>query len=373
MIPAAALPEIIRPIDTLRDARRSLVPRTRLEEVRAGARALRDELLSGPKALHYKTCELVRVPYPVRYAFANVFTQLPLASPVLHIVNRLYVVQFATPVGPKTLLFSPSDVLANAETRYFKRLGAGELTRAEGHIGDRSAAGLVKMAAQKLVAPQGPTVPEWLAKLGLAPEDIDFLSYDHLHTQDVRRWLGDGQNPGVFPNARLLVMREEWESAQGLLPSQADWYCPNGTRGVDPSRVVVLDSDVRLGDGVALVRTPGHTYGNHSLVVHTERGLLVSSENGVGVDNYAPENSRIDAVRRYAKNLGVEVVLNGNTQESSVEQYISMVLEKELAGPNPLAPEWPNTVTSSEFTKWWLFRGIAPSFNFGDLDLGARV
>lgn len=361
---------IVRPIDTFHGARASSVPLTRLEEVRRRARKFRDQMLSGPTVSFYKTCELVRVPYPVRFAFANVYVQRPIPTPVLHIVNRLYVIQFNTPSGCKTLLFSPSDVEANAETRFFKRLGAGELAKLEGKVGELSPGGIVKTLAAKLVAPQGPTVVEWLGKLGLRPEDIDFISYDHLHTQDLRNWLGgDGKAP-IFPNAKLLIMRAEWESVQGLLPSQADWYCPNGTRGIDPSRVVLLDGDVMLGDGLALIRTPGHTRGNHSLVAHTPDGVFVSSENGVSVDNFAPEKSAISAVRNYAKKTGVEIILNGNTQESSVDQYISMVQEKEMAGPSRRNPEFPNVLPSSEFAAWWLFRGIDPTFHIGDVEHG---
>ncbi len=358
----------IRAIDAFRGARESSVPTTRLEEVRKRSRKFREQMLSGKKALFYKTCELVRVPYPTRYAFANVYTQRPVSSPVIHITNRLFVIQFQAITGIKTLLFSPSDVLANADTRYFKRLGAQKLAKLP--------PGMLKTAAQKLVAPQGPTVVEWLAKIGLRPEEVDYLSYDHLHTQDVRNWLGgDGRAP-VFPNAKLLIMRAEWESAQGLLPPQSDWYCPNGTRGIDPKRVILLDDDVMLGEGVALVRTPGHTMGNHSLVAHTDDGLLVTSENGVSLDNYAPQVSRIHAVRSYAKKLALEVILNGNTQESSVEQYISMVMEKEIAGPSIRSPELPNIVPSSEFTPWWLFRGISasaftPTRVIGDLEFGS--
>jgi hypothetical protein len=352
----------LRVIDAFRGARESSVPTTRLEEVRKRARAFREQMLSGKKALFYKTCELVRVPYPTRYAFANVYTQRPVSTPVVHITNRLFVIQFESPGGMKTMLFSPSDVLANAETRYFKRLGADKITKLPGPL---------KSVVQKVAAPQGPTVTEWLERIGIRPEDVDYLSYDHLHTQDLRNWLGgDGGTP-VFPNAKLLVMRAEWESVSGLLPPQSDWYCPNAIRGIDPKRVILLDDDVMLGDGVALVRTPGHTMGNHSLVAHTDEGLLVTSENGVCLDNYAPQASSIHAVRSYAKKLRLEVVLNGNTQESSVEQYISMVMEKEIAGPSIRSPELPNMVPSSEFTPWWLFRGIAPTRTIGDLEFGS--
>lgn len=359
-------------LDLFDGARSSGVPLTRLEEVRKRARRFREQMLSGPRVRFYRTCELVRVPYPVRYAFANVFTQRPLASPVLHITNRLFVVQFDSEAGLKTLLFSPSDVLANAETRYFKRLGAGELAKLEGKVGEFSPAGIIKTLAQKLVAPQSPGVVEWLDQIGIRPEDVDYLSYDHLHTQDVRNWLGGDGRKAVFPNAKLLVTRREWEAISGLLPSQADWYCPNAARGVDLNKVVLLDNDVLLGGGVALIQTPGHTMGNHSLVAHTEEGILVTSENGVSVDNYAPERSSIGAVRSYAKHVGVEVILNGNTQESSVDQYISMVMEKEMAGPSS-RHDFFNTVPSSEFTHWWLFKGIEPSAEWGDLQFGSVV
>lgn len=46
-----------------------------------------------------------------------------------------------------------------------------------------------------------------------------------------RTGLGDGTREGYFPNAKLLVTRQEWESVHGLLPIQADWYCPEGTTG----------------------------------------------------------------------------------------------------------------------------------------------
>jgi len=360
----------VQPIQNFQGARDSSVPSTRLEEVRKRARKFREEMLSGGQVLFYKSCELVRVPYPVRYAFTNVYTQSIIRSPVLHIVNRLFVIQFRSNGGVKTLLFSPSDVMANAETRFFKRLGGGELARMEGKVGEKSAAGFLKTGIQKLVAPTTLTVDQWLAKIGVRPEKVDYLAYDHLHTQDLRNWMGSDGKPGLFPNAKLLIQREEWESAQGLVAPQQDWYCPNGTKGIDQKKVVLLDSDVRLGEGVAFIRTPGHTMGNHSLVAHTPEGLMVSSENGVGADAYAPEHSQINAVRKYARNTKMEVVLNGNTQESGLEQYISMVAEKEIAGPSKRNPEFPNTVPSSEFTAYWLFGGLKPSFNFGDLEFG---
>lgn len=340
-------------LDHFRGARDAAVPTTRLATVRDRALALRRDLLAEPPVRFFQTCELVRVPYPTRYAFTGCFTTALLTPPLIHIVNRLFVVRFSTSNGLKTLLFSPSDLEANARTPFFARLGGRGRTQA---------------LVQKVIAPIRNTVPGWLRTLGLRPEDIDYISYDHLHTQDLRGWLG-GPNP-YFPHARLLVMREEWAAMQGLLAPQADWYCPDGAQGVDPERVLVLDGDTRLGDGVALMHTPGHTMGNHSLVVHLGGELVVSSENGVSADAYAPQHSAIAGVRRYAQATGAEVILNGNTQESGLEQYISMVAERTVAGPCPKDERFCNVMPSSEFTPASLAPGLAPAFLFGDRVFG---
>jgi len=364
----------LRRVTAFDGARTSTVPTTRLEEVRRRARAFGDELRGGPKVLYMKTCELVRVPYPTRYGFTACFAQSLTTTPVMHIVNRLVVLQVKTPDGPKIILSSPSDILANAETRFFKRLGGGRLQGLAGHWNDKHGMGRVKAMAQKLVAPITNTVDGWLKELGIAPEEVDYITYDHLHTQDVRNWLGSSGTDArraLFPNAKLLIMRREWEAAQGLVPPQRDWYCPNGVAGLPEERVVLLDSSVMVGEGLALVESPGHTMGNHSLVVHTDRGVIVSSENGVSADSYAPTASRIDAVRKYAQATGAEVILNGNTQESGLEQYISMVMEKELAGANPRDAAFTNVMPSSEFAHHWAFPGLRPTFEWDPVEHGA--
>lgn len=344
----------LRPLSDFKGARDSLSPQERLRQIRRRAAAFRERLLSQPAVRFYQSCPLVRVPYPTRFGFLNACT---VPMPMMHIVNRLFVVQFDTPAGLRTLLCSPSDVIGGRETPYFKRLA-----RRAALLGERG---------ERLMAPILGSVEGWLETLGLRPEQIDYLSYDHLHTQDLRRWLGSGDRPGFFPRARLLVMRKEWESAQALLPPQADWYCPRGTEGIDPARVELLDGDVMLGESVALLHTPGHTEGNHSFVVRTPRGLLVTSENGVGADSYAPLASRIPGLRRYAQDTGVEVILNGNTQEGGLDQYLSMVQEKEIAGPCPDNPSFFNVATSSEMDAYWLFPGLRPTYRFGDLRFGA--
>lgn len=344
---------IIRRLSHFDGSRKALKPLHRVEDVRAAAQDFRQEMLAGEPVPYYRSMELVRVPYPSKFGYLNSFGTLP---PLMHLCNRLFVIQFRSDEGLKTLLVSPSDWEHQRETPFFKRL-------------DQSMGSFSKLGEALVFRKMG-TVLGRLAEIGLRPEDIDYLTYDHLHTQNVTRWLGGDGHAAIFPNAKLLVMREEWESTASLIPWQNQWYCPNGTAGVPEDRVILLDHDVMLGEGVALIRTKGHTEGNHSIVVHTPEGLKVTSENGVSLDAYAPLHSQVPGVAEYARVTGAEVVLNGNTQEYAVDQYISMVQEKSIAGPHPRDERFPNLAPSSESAGFWLFPRTAPTFSVGDLHFG---
>ncbi len=344
-------------INALDDARRHYLPGQRLEQARAAARTFREQMLQDDEqVLFLRSVNLIRAPYPTRYGLLNAHT---VKSPFMHILNRVFIIQYQAATGRKTLLFSPSDFEANAETPFFKRL--------------MKKYGVLSPLVSAFLAPVENTVEQALEKCGIAPEEVDYISYDHLHTQDVRKWLGSEGREAYFPNAKLLIMRQEWASTHALLPQQRDWYCPRGIVGIPPEKVILLGGSVRLGKSLALIQTPGHTEGNHSLVVHTPDGLLVSSENGVSADSYAPQHSHIPGVRDYARATGMEVILNGNTLENSLDQYISMVMEKTIAGPASKDPRYYNFVPSSELTAYWGFPGLKPSFSFGELKYGAYV
>lgn len=338
------------------EVRQSPLPQERLKAARKQASAFRERFMDEPPVQFYQSADMVRVPYPTWYAYSGVYTQSTYKFPYIHILNRIFIVQYHNFSGElKTLLFSPSDIEADRETPFFKRLTD-------------------KMPSwsplEGVVAPIIRDVTGALAEVGLSPEDVDYISYDHLHTQDVRRWLGTKDKPAYFPNAKLLVHEQEWLSTTSLLPVQADWYCPNGIEGVDPDKVIKFTGSIQLGEGVALVHTPGHTEGNHSLVARVPDGIRVTSENGVGADAYAPMNSKVNAIRRYAKDTGIEVILNGNTLEGSNEQYISMVIEKTIAGPSK-NPDFPNCASSSEATPYWLIPGHKVSHLIGEAKFGS--
>ena len=215
------------------------------------------------------------------------------------------------------------------------------------------------------------TVAGHLQEIGVAPESIDYVVFDHLHVQDLRGLLGseDGTR-ALLPHAKLLTQHQELQTLACPHPLQSPWYVADGLRGVDSRKIISLRGDYLIGQGLALIRTPGHTAGNHSPVLHTDSGLWTISENGIAVDAYAPMHSEIPGLRKYARAANVEVILNANSREASLAQYTSMVLEKLLADPCAERPEFPQHFSSSELTKSRLSPGTRPSYSHGAITHG---
>ena len=83
--------------------------------------------------------------------------------------------------------------------------------------------------------------------------------------------------------------------------------------------------------------------------------------------------SRIRGVARHARDTGVEVILNANTREGSLDQYTSMVLEKTVADPVPERPELPQHFPSSELVAHPLAPGLSPSYTHETITFGTPV
>jgi len=104
------------------------------------------------------------------------------------------------------------------------------------------------------------TLPAELAKLGLAPEDIDFVINTHLHFDhsgwNVRRQ--GGKLVPTFPRARYLVQRGEWEHA--LNPTERDHasYIEACFRPAE-AQTELLSGDQEVLPGIRVEVVPGHT------------------------------------------------------------------------------------------------------------------
>jgi hypothetical protein len=310
-----------------------------------------------------RTVDIASAAYPVKFAFGGAARAV---NPYINFINRLVVVQYEDFDGDlRTLVYEPTVTEGPQEAPFYAQLLSkyGEFL------------------SYKVFASFYNEVPEALAKAGVRPEDVDFISFDHLHVQDVRFVLGssepppghDAPLPALFPQAKLLTQRLEWDTFRSLHPMQWAWYVEDGIKGIPEENVVLLEGDVELGRGVALVWTPGHTDGNHSLCINTEEGVWVSSENGVAADNWHPHLSKIPGVRKFAEFFNREVVLNSNTLEDSIDQYDSMLKEKALADSNARDARFKNVFPSSELTSWRRQWPIVPTFTYGGINYGTIV
>lgn len=322
----------------------------RPEAIREAAEQFKERFKAQGEVIAVKSVDIATAPYLAPFAFHGA-ARTP--NPYLSMVNRMVVVQYEDFSGcRRVLVWEPTDPDGSAEAPFYAQMI------------ERSARNPLFRALEKLYY-QRHTEPEaGLQSAGIQPADVDFISFDHLHVQDPRRVLPH------FPQAKLIVQRKEIATLDALHPMQWAWYVDGGLDGVPVDRIEVLDGDAELGLGVAIVWTPGHTDGNHSLVLNTPDGVWVSSENGVSSDNWQPELSKIPGVRQYSEHYRREVCPNANTLEDSIDQYDSMVKEKALADFSKSDPRWKQILPSSELISSKRQWPVIPTHCHGGLAYG---
>jgi hypothetical protein len=340
----------IRPFHEFDEAN-GLWPRgERPQAIRAAAEEFRGRFKEQGQVQSVQTVDLVAAGYPTSFAFGGAAKGL---NPFVSILNRLVIVRFVDFEGEsKVLAWEPTVPEGSQEAPFYEQLVE--------RYGE--------WLSTNVFATYYNTIAEALGKCGLAPEDVDYIAFDHLHVQDPRMMLGTDTQPAYYPNARMLAQRREVDTFGSLHPTQWAWYVDGGMDGVPDERVILLDGDVEIGKGLAFISTPGHTDGNMSLCVNTPDGIWVSSENGVAADNWHPRLSKIPGVRKWAEFFGRDVVMNSNTLEDSSDQYDSMIKEHAVADPDRRDPRWKQVFPSSELARFKRQWPVMPTHFFGGID-----
>jgi len=109
-----------------------------------------------------------------------------------------------------------------------------------------------------------------LKKLGVSPEDIDFVVNTHLHWDHCF-------NNALFTRARIYVQQKELEYAISPLPPHYVYYesyqlgmYPQWLKSME--RMVAVEGDHHLLPGIDLIFLPGHTPGFQGVLVNTAAG-----------------------------------------------------------------------------------------------------
>ena len=113
-----------------------------------------------------------------------------------------------------------------------------------------------------------------LAKLGVKPEEIDYLVITHLH------WDHAG---GIrkFPNAKIFIRREELQEAfVPTVTGDPNYYRPDFEGDIN-WQLLPNGIDYQLCEGVTILSVPGHTPGTQNVLVDTDEGPVIHAADSV--------------------------------------------------------------------------------------------
>lgn len=112
-----------------------------------------------------------------------------------------------------------------------------------------------------------------LAGAGFRPEDIDFVINTHLHFDHCggnTRRDDSGRVVPVFPRARYIIQKGEWEAA--VRPNERDrasYLTENFVPVRDAGLVDLVEGDREVTPGVEVVVSPGHTRRHQCVLVRS--------------------------------------------------------------------------------------------------------
>jgi len=109
-----------------------------------------------------------------------------------------------------------------------------------------------------------------LEKENVKPSDIKTILYTHLHNDHAA-------SHDLFPDARIIVQRDEWKNLLDPLPVQRIRrdYDLDLIPSLSKRELIKIDGDIEFTDGIKLYKTPGHTLGSQSVAVTTKKGVVV--------------------------------------------------------------------------------------------------
>jgi glyoxylase-like metal-dependent hydrolase (beta-lactamase superfamily II) len=115
------------------------------------------------------------------------------------------------------------------------------------------------------------SMDESFIRLGLTPDDIDFVIPTHLHLDHIGgAFIEDATgNPAPrFPKARHVIRRKEWETAMSPDDRSRVSY-PTDRLKCLAHLVDLIDDETEIVPGVAVVRSGGHTRGHQVIEIST--------------------------------------------------------------------------------------------------------
>lgn len=116
-----------------------------------------------------------------------------------------------------------------------------------------------------------------LSPLGIDPSEVSDILLTHLHFDHAGGlFRGPVERPDpVFPRARILVQRSNWERARDPGPKERASYRPEDIEPLARCDVTLLDGDEEVLPGIRVRATDGHTAGHQTVEVDDGSTYLV--------------------------------------------------------------------------------------------------
>ncbi|MBE7564400.1 MULTISPECIES: N-acyl homoserine lactonase family protein [Acidithiobacillus] len=105
-------------------------------------------------------------------------------------------------------------------------------------------------------------IPSYLDRLGIRPSDIDLIFIGHLHYDHVGG-IGD------FLNSDIHIQKKEILSVRD---NMTPVYFSDDISRLTSGKMIIMDGDYNVTDGVQAISTPGHTAGHMSLHIELPKG-----------------------------------------------------------------------------------------------------
>jgi len=113
------------------------------------------------------------------------------------------------------------------------------------------------------------TLLKELAALRVDPEEIAYVIPTHLHFDHAGGLADWSTGKLLFPKAKVVIQKEEWEAALHPHPKNAASYLPEFLEPLKKASLEIVVGNREIVPGVRVEHTGGHTHGHQVVFVET--------------------------------------------------------------------------------------------------------
>src|SRR5690606_14478436 len=180
------------------------------------------------------------------------------------------------------------------------------------------------------------TLLDGLARLGVAPGDVDLVIDTHLHADHCAGNTEFADEAGesvraTFPRARYVVQRREYEDAtRPNERTRGTYFANNFAPLVESGLMDLLGGDTEIAPGVRVVVTPGHTPGHQCVVFESggEYALFVAD-----LASYAVHFERLGWMTAYDVEPLVTLETKRRWQEWALDTNALLIFQHDTRVP----------------------------------------